>query len=72
MAIIRCPPNVQLGNFLKCPTTIGGQGQGQGGFVVRGEGGAKFLSAREEKRGGRTEGRQGGTRSVARSIRGSP
>jgi len=49
-----------------------GHGQGQGGFVVRGEGGAKFLSAREEKRGGRTEGRQGGTRSVARSIRGSP
>jgi hypothetical protein len=44
MDIIRCLPNVQLGNFLKCPTTIGemkgryvrgvgricGQGLGQG------------------------------------------
>jgi hypothetical protein len=72
---MRCPPNVQLGNFSKCPTTIGryvrgvgricGQGQGHG----QGHGGlfceareAKFLSAREGKRGGRQGGRQGGTR----------
>jgi hypothetical protein len=71
MDIIRCPPNVQLGNFLKCPTTIGevkgrsvrgvgricgqGHGQGQGGLLCEARG-AKFLSAREEKRGGRTRG----------------
>ncbi len=58
---------MQLGNFLKCPTTIGsyvrgvgricgqGQGQGQGGLFCEPRG-AKFLSARDETRGGRTEG----------------
>jgi hypothetical protein len=47
MDLMRCPPNVQLGNFLKCPTTIGevkgrynmraGARAGARGVVVRGE-----------------------------------
>lgn len=68
MDIMRCPPNVQLGNFLKCPTTIGryvrgvgricGQGQGhgqrQGGFLLRGEGGEiSFCKRGEEGEGGK-------------------
>ncbi len=54
------PPNVQLGNFLKCPTTIGGQGQGQGGFVVRGEVGRNFfLQERRRGEGARRGGKEG-------------
>jgi hypothetical protein len=81
---MRCPPKVKLGNFLKCPTTIGsyvrgvgrkyaGRGRGKGGCSARRGGRNFFLQETRRGEGGRREARRDEVvGSVARSIRGSP